>query len=43
MRIFWQSFIDQQTSAPYLSYLAAYLTRKSGASSRPSATGSADA
>jgi allantoin racemase len=27
MRIFWQSFIDQQTSAPYLSYLAAYLTR----------------
>ena len=27
MRIFWQSFVDQQTSAPYLSYLAAYLTR----------------
>ena len=28
MRIFWQSFIDQQTSAPYLSYLAAYLSWK---------------
>ena len=27
MRIFWQSFVDQQTSAPYLSYLATYLTR----------------
>ena len=25
MRIFWQSFVDQATSAPYMARLAAYL------------------
>src|SRR5271155_236662 len=27
MRIFWQSFVDKEASAPYLAHLAAYLTR----------------
>jgi len=27
MRIFWQSFVDAEASAPYLAYLSAYLAR----------------